>query len=240
MGVELGNEKKAKRCLNTSRIRRIVKSGWNEGGGRQEQLPHCRAIKVVPWLRLLHLPQGPQPSSQLAADNGNNYSDKFFLFLQLFPAFSLLLFISCLLAAVKRFHWARARAGAGAAASLLLFIMFFCLLFKKGNQWRPTWYGEFVYGTINHMLPQRHHKSIIYRFLMSSLGYLFILQSVLRPSWAAYHALASRITWVTGVEGHWVRDCPACATISKSLCCPALSPSLSISLYSPFHWIKRA
>lgn len=83
MGVELGNEKKAKRCLNTTRIRRIgiVKSlkeraqeeqqGAQQLGQsleqqgrarRQEQLAHCRAIKVAPCPTL---PRGPQPSSWL-------------------------------------------------------------------------------------------------------------------------------------------------------------------------------
>lgn len=90
MGVELGNEKKAKRCLNTTRIRRIgiVKSlkeravaereqqqGAQQGAQqlgqsleqqgkarRQEQLAHCRAIKVAPCPTL---PRGPQPSSWL-------------------------------------------------------------------------------------------------------------------------------------------------------------------------------
>lgn len=90
MGVELGNEKKAKRCLNTTRIRRIgiVKSLKEQAvaereqqqgeqqraqqlgqsleqqgkARRQEQLAHCRAIKVAPYPSL---PRGPQPSSWL-------------------------------------------------------------------------------------------------------------------------------------------------------------------------------
>lgn len=90
MGVELGNEKKAKRCLNTTRIRRIgiVKSlkeravaepeqqqgeqqraqqlgqSLEQQGKarRKEQLAHCRAIKVAPCPTL---PRGPQPSSWL-------------------------------------------------------------------------------------------------------------------------------------------------------------------------------
>lgn len=90
MGVELGNEKKAKRCLNTTSIRRIgiVKSlkeravaereqqqgeqqraqqlgqSLEQQGKarRQEQLAHCRAIKVAPCPTL---PRGPQPSSWL-------------------------------------------------------------------------------------------------------------------------------------------------------------------------------
>lgn len=86
MGVELGNEKKAKRRLSTTRIRRIgiVKSlkeravperekqqGEQQLGQsleqqgkarRQEQLAHCRAIKVAPCPTL---PRGPQPSSWL-------------------------------------------------------------------------------------------------------------------------------------------------------------------------------
>lgn len=89
MGVELGNEKKAKRRLSTTRIRRIgiVKSlkeqavperaqqqgeqGEQQLGlsleqqgkaRRQEPLAHCRAIKVAPCPTLL---RGPQPSSWL-------------------------------------------------------------------------------------------------------------------------------------------------------------------------------
>lgn len=94
MGVELGNEKKAKRCLNTTRIRRIgiVKSlkeqavaereqqqGEKEGeqqraqqlGQSLEQHGKARRKEQLAHCRAIKvapcptLPRGPQPSSWL-------------------------------------------------------------------------------------------------------------------------------------------------------------------------------